>query len=56
MNFNKDLLKILVCPLSKEKLIYDEEKNCLIATTSKLEYPVKNGIQIMIPEESKKID
>ena len=56
MNFNKDLLKILMCPLSKEKLIYDEEKNCLVARTSKLEYPIKNGIAIMIPEESKKID
>ena len=35
MKFNKELLKIIVCPLSKEKLIYDEENNCLIAKTSK---------------------
>tara|TARA_Y100001958_G_C21215225_1_gene540662 strand:+ start:752 stop:922 length:171 start_codon:yes stop_codon:yes gene_type:complete len=56
MEFNKELLKIIVCPLSKERLIYDEKNNRLIAKMSKLAYPVKNGIPIMIPEEAKKID
>tara|TARA_B100000963_G_scaffold346074_1_gene350884 strand:- start:3852 stop:4022 length:171 start_codon:yes stop_codon:yes gene_type:complete len=56
MDFNKELLKVIVCPLSKEKLIYDEQNNCLIAKTSKLSYPIKNGIPIMIIEEAKKID
>ena len=56
MNFNKELLKIIVCPLSKERLIYDEGSNSLIAKTSKLAYPIKNGIPIMIVEEAKKID
>ena len=56
MEFNKDLLKTIVCPQSKEKLIYDEKNNCLIAKTSKLAYPIKNGIPIMLIEEAKKID
>jgi|TARA_B100001093_G_scaffold23571_1_gene20900 uncharacterized protein YbaR (Trm112 family) len=56
MKFDKDLLKKIVCPLSKERLTYDEENNCLIAKTSKLSYPIKNGIPIMIVEEAKKID
>jgi len=56
MGFNRDLLKTIVCPLSKEKLIYDEKNDCLIAKTSKLSYPIKNGIPIMIVEEAKKID
>ena len=56
MNFNKELLESIVCPLSKEKLIYDEEKNCLIAKKSKLSYPIRDGIPIMIVEEAKKID
>ena len=56
MKFNKEILKIIVCPLSKEKLIYDEENNRLIAKTSNLAYPIKKGIPIMIVEEAKKID
>ncbi len=56
MKFDKELLKIIVCPLSKERLIYDEKKECLIAKSSKLSYPIKNGIPIMIIEEAKKID
>ena len=56
MKFDKELLKVLVCPLSKEKLVYDEKNNCLIAETSKLAYPIRKGIPIMIIEEAKKVD
>ena len=56
MKFNKDLLKIIVCPISKEKLVYDEKDNALIAKKSKLSYPIKDGIPIMIIEEAKRID
>jgi len=56
MKFNKELLKIIVCPLSKEKLIYDEDNDCLIAKSSGLAYPIKEGIPIMIVEEARKID
>ena len=52
---NKKLISMLVCPLSKEKLIYDEEKQELIAKKSGLAYPVKDGIPIMLPEEARKI-
>jgi len=56
MEFNKKILNTIVCPLSKERLVYDEEKNCLIAKQSRLAYPVRNGIPIMIVEEAKKLD
>ena len=56
MKFDKELIKIIVCPLSKEKLVYDEKNNCLIAKISKLAYPIREGIPIMIAEEAKKID
>jgi len=55
MAMNKRLISMLVCPLSKEKLIYDEDKQELIAKKSGLAYPVKNGIPIMLPEEARKI-
>ena len=53
MEFDKDLLKTIVCPQSKERLIYDEKNNCLIAKTSKLAYPIKDGIPVMIPDEAR---
>ena len=55
MELNKNLLSMLACPLSKEKLIYDQENNELIAKKSGLAYPVKDGIPIMLPDEARKI-
>lgn len=46
---------MLVCPLSKEYLIYDKEKQELIANRSGLAYPIKDGIPIMLPEEARRI-
>jgi len=50
------LLDILVCPLSKEKLIYDEENQELICYKSKLAYKIKDGIPIMLVEEARKLE
>jgi uncharacterized protein YbaR (Trm112 family) len=55
MNLKQELISMLVCPISKEKLIYDKDTNELIAKKSGLAYPVKGGIPIMLPEEARKI-
>ena len=55
MNLKQELISMLVCPISKEKLIYDKDANELIAKQSGLAYPVKDGIPIMLPEEARKI-
>ena len=55
MNLDKNLILMLVCPISKEHLIYDKEKQELIAKQSNLAYPIKDGIPIMLPEEARKI-
>jgi uncharacterized protein YbaR (Trm112 family) len=55
MSLKQELISMLVCPLSKEKLIYDKDTNELIAKKSGLAYPVKDGIPIMLPEEARKI-
>tara|TARA_B100000927_G_scaffold128068_1_gene103203 strand:- start:225 stop:395 length:171 start_codon:yes stop_codon:yes gene_type:complete len=54
-NLDKKLLEILVCPVSKKSLRYDENTNELICDESGLAYPVKDGIPVMLPEEARKI-
>tara|TARA_Y100001978_G_scaffold133455_1_gene119324 strand:- start:424 stop:594 length:171 start_codon:yes stop_codon:yes gene_type:complete len=51
---DKKLLEILVCPVSKKSLRYDENTNELICDESGLAYPVKDGIPVMLPEEARK--
>ena len=51
-----DLLEILVCPITKTKLLLDEEKGELISKEAKLAYPIRDGIPIMLPDEARKID
>ena len=52
---DKKLLDILVCPVSKKPLSFDEETNELISEESGLAYPIKDGIPVMLPEEARKI-
>jgi len=53
---DKDLLDILVCPVTKDKLLLDKKNNELISKEAKLAYPIRDGIPIMLPEEARKLD
>ena len=53
---DKDLLEILVCPITKTKLLLDEENGELISKEAKLACPIRDGIPIMLPDEARKID
>ena len=55
MNLTTNLISMLVCPLSREKLIYDKDRQELIAKLSGLAYPIKEGIPIMLPDEARKL-
>jgi uncharacterized protein YbaR (Trm112 family) len=52
---DKKLLDILVCPVTKSDLVYNEETNELISEKAGLAYPVKDGIPVMLPEEARKV-
>jgi uncharacterized protein YbaR (Trm112 family) len=52
---DKKLLSILVCPVSKAPLIYDEEKQELLCKASGLAYPVREGIPVMLEEEARQL-
>ena len=47
------LLEILVCPVSKQALEYDAERQELISRAARLAYPVRDGIPIMLAEEAR---
>lgn len=47
------LLEVLVCPLTRTRLIYDAEKQELISKAAGLAYPLRDGIPIMLPSEAR---
>jgi uncharacterized protein len=50
------LLELLVCPVTKTRLEYDEAAQELISKVAKLAYPIRDGIPIMLPEEARELD
>lgn len=50
------LLQILVCPVTKQPLVYDRDAQELISKAAGLAYPVRKGIPIMLPEEARKLN
>ena len=44
---DRNLLKILICPISKESLTLDVKTKELISDRAKLAYPIKDGIPIL---------
>ena len=45
---NKNLLNMLVCPVTKSKLYYNKESNELISLPARLAYKIKDDIPVML--------
>ncbi len=50
------LLEILVCPLTKEPLRYDAERQELVSDKAGLAYPIRDGIPIMLVDEARRLE
>jgi uncharacterized protein YbaR (Trm112 family) len=50
------VLEILVCPLTKGPLIYDEAAQELISEQAGLAFPIRDGIPIMLIDEAREIE
>ena len=50
------LLELLVCPVTKATLKYDVKANELISEKTRLAYPVRDGVPIMLREEARELD
>ena len=47
------LLDILVCPICKGPLLYRKAEQELICKASRLAYPIRDGIPVMLEEEAR---
>lgn len=52
---DKKLLDILVCPVSKAPLVYDKERQELKCKASRLAYPIRDGIPVMLESEARQM-
>lgn len=55
-NIDLNLLEILVCPLTKGPLKYDQEKSELISEKANLAFPIEDGIPIMLIDKARNIN
>ena len=52
---DKKLLDILVCPVSKAPLVHDKARQELICWESRLAYPIRDGIPVMLEAEARRL-
>jgi uncharacterized protein len=53
--FDPELLEILVCPITRTGLCYDEEAQELISEAAGIAFPIRDGVPIMLVEEARLI-
>ena len=56
MAIDPELFSILVCPVTRTRLIYDEKSQELISDVAGLAYPIRNGIPIMLVSEARELN
>ncbi|HRD77597.1 MAG TPA: Trm112 family protein [Hyphomicrobiaceae bacterium] len=47
------LLEILVCPLTRARLIYDRERQELVSLAARLAYPIRHGVPQLVESEAR---
>jgi uncharacterized protein YbaR (Trm112 family) len=50
------LLEILVCPVTKTKLIFEKKQQELISSAAGLAFPIRDGIPIMLENEARELN
>ena len=54
-DFNTNLTRLLVCPISGGALYYDKNEKCLISKVAKIKFAVREGVPILSAAESEPI-
>ncbi len=50
---DKNLLEILVCPVTKGPLIYAREQQELVSVSARLAYPIRDDIPVMLESDAR---
>ena len=53
---DETLLKLLVCPKTREPLVWDKTRHELVSPAAGLAYPIRDGIPIMLVEEARALE
>lgn len=53
---NLKILNRLVCPISRQPLKFNPEKNELVSEAAAVAFPIKNGIPILLIQEAREIN
>jgi uncharacterized protein len=54
VQLDKDLLEILICPDCHGDVEYKDRRKVIVCTQCSLQYPVRDGIPIMLVEEAER--
>jgi len=52
---NAKLLEVLVCPVTRTTLSYDEKTQELVSEKAGLAFPIRDGIPILLVDEAREI-
>ena len=50
------LIEMLACPVSKAPVYFSATRQLIVCPTSKLAYPIKDGIPAMLPEDALRLE
>ena len=49
------LLQLLICPITKGPLTYQKDTHELWSRGSRLAFPIRSGVPVMLPEEARSL-
>lgn len=52
---DKKYLDVLICPISKQALVYHADKQELWSLAAQLAFPIRDGIPIMLENEARQL-
>jgi uncharacterized protein YbaR (Trm112 family) len=53
LEITNELVKLLVCPKSRGKLIYDKERHELVSLDAQCAYPIHEGVPFLLVEHAR---
>jgi uncharacterized protein len=56
MPLSRELLEVLVCPKSKQALVYFESEGFLFCPSSSLKYRIDDDVPVLLVDEAMQVD